>query len=512
MKYISFKYFLLVSISAFLLVGSSCKKLENFEDTNVNPNGSLTPITAALLTNAQIQLGTIIAGTASGGVRAGLYAQYFAETQYTEASLYQEPKLDFAGLFAGPLMDLQQIINKNTDPATKESVIGSGSNANQIATATILKTYFIWAVTDRWGDVPYAEALQGAANFSPKYDEQMAIYTKMLADLKAAIAGFDAGTPMKGDIMYSGDQGKWKKLANTLRMFIALRMSKIYPNPGQLAATEFALAENDVNGSIESNEENFTINYPGGSFKNAWFNIYDGRKDYGFSKTIADIMTNMGDARKAAFSSNNTAFPYGLTRDDAVAFTNSVADVYAKVLADANRTENAPLNVVNVATSLLARAEAVERGWIAGNAAALYTAGITKSFEQWGVDAAAPAYIASPQVNYLNGTGGGVNIGSNAFNSIVGADAVTATPLQRIALQRYLAHYPDGIQGWSEWRRTGVPNLKPSAFAVNSPGKQIPRRYVYATNEYSLNPTQVAIAVARLTGGDLMSSKMWWDN
>ena len=67
----------------------------------------------------------------------------------------------------------------NTNPATKSTfnVVGTvaaplGSNANQIGVATILKSYYLWTITDRWGDIPYSEALKGAANLTPKYDKQ----------------------------------------------------------------------------------------------------------------------------------------------------------------------------------------------------------------------------------------------------------------------------------------------------------------------------------------------------
>ena len=79
-----------------------------------------------------------------------------------------------------------------------------------------------------------------------------------------------------------------------------------------------------------------------------------------------------------------------------------------------------------------------------------------------------------------------------------------------IALQQWIAFYPDGIQGWSNWRRTGVPALTPALDATNSP-KVIPRRYVYGTADYSLTAAGIAAAVSRLTGGDKMDSKVWWD-
>ena len=511
MKHTFFKSLLLLSAGVYMLAGSSCKKLEEFDDTNVNPNGSLTPIPSALLTNAEIALGGVISGTGTGGTKAGIFAQYISETQYTDASLYAEPTLNMGGTYSGPMNDLQVIINKNTDPATSGSslVQGSGSNANQIATATILKAYYVWTVTDRWGDVPYTEALQGAANLTPAYDKQSDIYAQILQDLKDGIAGFDGGLAMQGDIMYGGDQSKWKKLANTLRMQIALRMSKVYPNAGQFAATEFAAAYNDAAGYIGSNADNFTLDYPGSSFKNPYFTIYDGRTDYAFSQTIGDIMSNMVDGRKPFFKGSGSDFPYGLERADAINFGTG----YAKFLDDAHREENANIVIVSAATSLLTVAEGMERGWItAAGTATIYSQAIAESFAQWGALGAA-AYAAGTAANYTTGVGGGSNIGSNIYGSIVGADAITTTPLQRIQLQRYLAEYPNGVQGWSEWRRTGVPNLKPTTFATNSDaGKTIPRRYTYfTTTDYGLNPAQLAIAIARLTGGDKMNSRIWWD-
>jgi hypothetical protein len=66
------------------------------------------------------------------------------------------------------------------------------------------------------------------------------------------------------------------------------------------------------------------------------------------------------------------------------------------------------------------------------------------------------------------------------------------------------------VNGWSEWRRTGVPALVPTPKATNS-SKQIPRRFVYGSNEPNLNKTNYQAAVSRLTGGDTQDAKIWWD-
>jgi hypothetical protein len=98
----------------------------NERQPKCNPN----PVTSALLTNALLDFDS---PANNGSIRNGLYCQYFAETQYTETSLYAIPQIGWDGNYAGSLYDLQNIINNNTDPATKAYAALNGSNNNQIA-------------------------------------------------------------------------------------------------------------------------------------------------------------------------------------------------------------------------------------------------------------------------------------------------------------------------------------------------------------------------------------------
>ncbi len=496
MKKLSFKITTLAVAAAILL--GSCNKIKDFGDTNVNPAVTSDPITAALLTNVLAGLGGFATQT-----RGGLYSQYFTETQYTEASLYNAPIADFAGNYSGSLYDLQNIIIYNTNPKTAAATSAYGSNNNQIAVARILKSYIFWHMTDRWGDIPYSQALQGT---TPGYDKQEDIYKGLLAELKAAIAQFDAGNGPSGDIIYAGSTAKWKKLANSLRMLIALRMSKVYPLAGQLAATEFALAFNDGAGHITSNADNFVLTYPGGAFSDPWYNLFDGRKDYSESKTMTDLMGGMGDTRVNAFGANTAGFPYGLPRALALA----IPEPWPLILSPANRTTTSSVMIVSAAWVLLAKAEGVERGWVAGQTTAdaqtYYNAAITESFNYWGYGSSAAAYIAGGSANYASGSG----VGAIGGTSVAGSTATTTTKLQRIALQTYIALYPDGAQGWAEWKRSSFPDIKPTVYATNTGGK-IPRRMMYGSGEYSLNPAGVAQGIASLTGGDTQDARVWWD-
>ena len=185
----------------------------------------------------------------------------------------------------------------------------------------ILKAYIFWTVTDRWGDVPYSEALQGGSKPTPVYDKQEDIYKGLLAELKSAVSSFDNTSVIGGDISsYGGNVSQWKKLGNSLRLLIALRMSKRYPAAGGLAATEFNAALSDAGGVISSNADNYSFAFPGGNLSSPWYNLYNGRKDVGQSNTMTAITTGFLDKRQDIFGADlngdpsNLGVPYGWTR------------------------------------------------------------------------------------------------------------------------------------------------------------------------------------------------------
>ena len=94
---------------------TSCDKIKDFKNLNTNPNQTTTPIPSALLTNVEAGMGANL-GFDAGGINtgSGLYAQYYSETQYTEVSRYNRPNYNYDAYYAGPLEDLQNIINYNS--------------------------------------------------------------------------------------------------------------------------------------------------------------------------------------------------------------------------------------------------------------------------------------------------------------------------------------------------------------------------------------------------------------
>jgi hypothetical protein len=476
------KNLIYVSLSLLLLGTSGCEKLEDFGNTNLDPAATTQPVLQALLTNAEASFGGYAAQT-----RGGLYAQYFSETQYTDVSLYSTPQLGFTGNYSGILTDLQIIRNVN-----------SSNNMSQVA--KILQQYVFWTVTDSWGDVPYSDALQGASKTTPKYDKQEDIYKGMIASLKAAVAAFDGTSAIQGDIIFNGNVAAWKRAANSMRMLMAIQLSKKYPAAGAYAATAFGEALSDGGGYISTNSQNMIVDYPGGSFKSAWWGLYDGRKDYAESRTMTNLMTSLSDTRQLAFGgitqdqtsanasvTSNIGVPYGVARATAEAFTAANTG-WARILRGDFRTESSDVVVISAAQVALARAEAAERGWTSESVSTLYDSGITLSYGQWGI--AVPAgYLAANAVGAVGAAGN----------------------IQKISTQRYIASYPNGLQAWNIWRKSGFPTLSPAPNATNISG-QIPRRYTYASSEYTSNGVSVNAAVALLPGGlDSQDAKIWWD-
>lgn len=475
------KRFIYTSLIALVLSGAvGCKKFGDFGTTNDNPAATTKANVAALMTNSIASLGGYAFNATSG-----MYCQYFSQTQYPDVMLYSLNQGSFTGNYSGVLYDLQNIQIQN-----------ASNNQNQVA--KILQQYIFWNITDQWGDVPYSQALKGIEFNTPVYDTQENIYKGMIAALTSAASSFD-GSAISGDIIFNGDVSSWKRLANSLRLVMSIQLSKKYPGAADYAATQFKAALADAGGVITTNAQNFQINFPGGNYKSPYWNQYNGRKDLAESKTMTDLTENLSDLRQSVFggaseqpgnvTTSNVGVPYGKDRKTTEDFATDNS-TWARVLRGDKRTESSPTYILTAAQVALVRAEAANLGWTTEPMVALYNQGIALSFEQWGVGTPSAGYLSNP----------GVALGA------IGA----SNNVKNISVQRYLASYPDGQQGWNIWRKTGFPVLTPASAAVNT-SKQIPRRIAYSPNEQTSNKANNDAAIARLTGGNTQDAKIWWD-
>ncbi|SEN22540.1 Starch-binding associating with outer membrane [Niastella yeongjuensis] len=206
-------------VVALLITGTGCTKFS--DDINVDPNAPSKASNAQLLTYSISQMANVIES-----VSGLLYVQHWSEKPYTDNSRYTVVNFDFYDIYTQPLQNLQTILNaRNFD-------INEGSVNNQKAVARILKAWFFWHMTDRWGDIPYFNALKGKDNFSAGYDKQKDIYYDLMKELKEAAAQIDNGNKVVGDLLYT-DMASWKRFANSMRLLMALRLSKADPAKGK---------------------------------------------------------------------------------------------------------------------------------------------------------------------------------------------------------------------------------------------------------------------------------------
>jgi hypothetical protein len=154
-----------------------------------------------------------------------------------------------------------------------------------------------------------------------------------------------------------------------------------------------------------------------------------------------------------------------------------------------------PGYIFTAAQMWLSVAEANALGWVGTPASVVtsYASAVKASWDQWGA-----TYTPADLSTYLNGP----------QTSVTG---LSGEPLMRVlGQQKWTTLYPNGLEGWSEWRRTNYPLLTPAAAALND-SKKIPLRNAYPVNEPILNGTNYRAQVGSMPGGDTHDVPVWWD-
>lgn len=483
-------------LTLFLAINFVACETVDFGDTNANKNGPSDPYPAGLLSGAIMTYATQTGRV--GLMQPTLYVQYQSQVTYTDEMRYNEVPSDWGVYYRDILVDLQSIIEINSDPANHNGALFSqGAPENQIGVAMIFKAVVMKMITDTWGDAPYSEALQGAANLNATYDTQEEIYTTLIEELKEARDMLDETKNLPtGDIIYDGDVVKWKKLANSLIMKMAITLSKRFPAPGAYAATEFNGALNHADGYISTVQDEAWFQFEDiVGFRNPW--NANRAPDYFLSREFTDALNgNAGlnptsnttfDSRLEVYADDSSlpGVPYGFENGSG-AGASSVSGV--------NYWNNTtPLPLMTASYVHLNRAHAAALGWTAESVATTLTEGILKSYET--LDSHFGTSISSEAAAY-------------AAARVV--DAGVVGNIQVIAEEKWVSLFGQAFDAWTEWRVTGFPVLSPATDYLNN--GEIPRRYLYPTEESSLNKAKYDQGVASLTPAvDLNTSRIWWD-
>lgn len=474
--------------SLFLIIAvfvSSCELPDN-----IDPKNASTVSADAIFTQAEIALVNQLTDMNVNRNISRLLAQYQSEVTYTTESRYnfydrQIPDAFSGNIYRGVLMNLKDA-KSLLDAKVVAGDVLVNTKKNQIAVLEIWAVYAYHVLVDQFGNIPYTEALMGAENSRPKYDDALTIYKDLITRLNKAITDLDPGYDSFGsaDLLYGGDAASWKKFAASLKLRIALRLADVPEANSETLVTQ-ALATGVF---TDQSESAIWIPYGMAPYVSSYYQAFvlDARKDFCPTNTIVDIMNTLNDPRRGIWFTEYPAGAYtGLLYGKAGSSSYSKFSHFTDAIRINSKFPTILCDYVEVEFLL---AEAAERG-LGGvtGAETHYNNGILGSMKYWGVaDADATTYLAQPAVAYSTATG---------------------TYKQKIGTQKWLALFDRGVEGWAEWRRFDFPILNPPQ---NMTYADIPTRMPYPYNEDTMNKENWEAASTAI-GGDKATTKLFWD-
>jgi hypothetical protein len=377
------------------------------------------------------------------------------------------------------LVNFQRIISQS-------KADGNLPNTNYEGIALVMRSWTFSLLTDLYGPIPYKEAIKGAATepiYNPTFDSQDIVYAGLLADLKEANEKLKVGGPaVSGDILYNGDILKWKKFANSLRIRLANRQAAKKSAESKAIFAEI-LGNPSTYPIFTSNDDNAVLkNTDTRPSNNEWNEvmIVGGRTDWNLSKTLVDKLLGLNDPRLSVFGNPVKGvfegIPNGLPDAIATTYLSSAATI-----GNYFTKASAPSVLMTLSELQLNLAEAAIDGDIIGDASEYFKKGITASFAQFG---------ATMPADYFTTVG--------------------TVSKEKILEQKWIALFGQGVEAWTEYRRTGFPVMPakdPRAVFENN--GVLPTRLPFPTSEYSLNKTKLDAGIS-LIGKDDMQAKLWW--
>ncbi|MCF0069114.1 SusD/RagB family nutrient-binding outer membrane lipoprotein [Dyadobacter sp. CY261] len=468
----------------FLVAFTAC---DNFDSLNTDPARSSETQPEFLLSNAEKRACDLMYDTYFNG-RIGMeLSQYWMGTDKTSDGrfLFTNDGL-WAGLYAGPLMDLKEISNYyDRHPAEKSEYT--------LAVAEILKAWIFHVLTDVYVDVPYTQALQGEDIPQPVFDQGKDVYAALLASLKTQIdvlSGTSSGV-IRGDIIAKGDTQQWIRIANALRLRIAMRMADAQPAEAKAIIEE--AVKNTLTGTTQ--DVYFPYNVATATNRFPYNDVERPLVEFAVTSTLVEYLQSVNDPRLPIFArpddtngkyvgkvygtEANSPTMIGLSKPGVIAYSGSAKGY-----------------VITYAEIAFIKAEAAARGMNVGNATAetLYNEAVAASMAQWGVTDAKAIEAYLKTVPYKAGS----------WKNVIGT-------------QKWVAMYMQGLQSWLERLRLDpkkpdgtVLFIPPASGSLDPDVTDVPKRLKYPSNTRASNATNSELAAKRI-GGDTQAVKNWWD-
>lgn len=409
----------------------------------------------------------------------------------------------------------------------------------------VIQAYAIQMLTDVYGPVSYTSAIEDPTNgASFSYDKQEDIYNSMFALLDEAIKNFqnptsDLTSRQSFDFWCNGDLDLWIKVANQLKLRMAMRIVKANPTLAKQKAEEAAQA-----GVLP---QDILINQ---RFSNEQTRMFEWG-DAGMNANLITIMEGYNDPRLPLYVTKNQA---DVTCEDGSTIASGTKYLGIRggcnLPAKPNQWGNfskivcsytTAFPVMKAAEGYFLRAEGILRGWNMGGGTAQqwYEDGIRTSIKNEvaykGIEVlAGVTSVSDAEIDaYINGTTLQEDFVDpvDSQNSIKAQNDVCVKwdegasneqKLQRIIIQKWIANFPISCEGWAEYRRTGYPKFFPNRVNLSNgtidTDEQI-RRLIYSDNEINTNNAELQKGIELLNQenssskftGDIGGTRVWWD-
>jgi hypothetical protein len=366
------------------------------------------------------------------------------------------------------VMTIAHTIIQKTDPVEGDEP----DNFMARAIAQIMMAYNLSVTTDMWGEVPYNEAFQGAANLTPSYQPQSEIYQIIFQLLEEAVQNIDQAVLLAPRLDYlfghlAGDEYReaWRKYAHALMARLSLRLTNI----DEQAAAQGALAA--IPHAFESADDQVLFTGPFAvalGQGNPWGEFWWGRNHLSVSSTIHGLMEEREDPRMERYFREGPIAPIG----EAEQVQGLYAGSYYTTDWDAWEM---PITMFTFQELKFIEAEAAYRTGAADWQQVLEEA-VEASFAFHGVNP------------------------GNYFNTNVVPRLTAGNELEEIMTQKYIALYDrEAIEVYNDVRRTGYPEMQ-------NPHNQLVgfvHRFPYAVSEVQSNPANVPAI-------DVHQDRVWW--
>lgn len=524
MKYLKIFFIVFTMLTLF----QACSK--KIEALQVNPNEP-TEATPSLILQSVL---TDFAGGMEGinpWSNVAIWEQFFCRNyQYYGDNQY--------GWQDGPFDGYSEL--KNVKKMEEEAIRAGASNVNPYgAIAKFAKAWYFYNMSSLMGDIPMSDALQGLDNKTPVYDDQKTVFLNVLnlldsANIEFALLYASGDVTLTGDYYYDNDLTKWQKLVNTFQLRVLIALSKRTDEGDLNVKGRFAAIINDPQQYpiFESADDNFQFTYifPTNPYPTSPNNYgYDALR-YNMAKTYVQNLTTLKDARvfitcePAWTIADSIGNPVDYRAYVGASTGESIAVMYSKCIAGYYSLINRkryydgytaePFILAGYTEMCFNIAEAINRGWISGDAATWYNKGISESMRFYGFTSGQTDYKA--ELLHLGNPLGeyeeydfSFNLNEYQHQSSVIYAGNNSTGLNQILLQKYLAFFQNsGWEAYYNYRRTGVPAFDGGTGIGNN--GIIPKRWAYPTDEQNTNAGNWQSALqAQGFNTDNINDAMW---